>query len=238
MHSAASNSPSVHRVVERQLRNWEIQREQDPTPKAKLPLKVHPYVAISREAGSGAMEIAQLLSTRLGWPLFDKEILEHMSADDAVRKRMYRLMDERDEKWLDDILRPLTLGALALRNDYFRRLRAAVGTIAAHESAIVLGRGAGLLLPPDAGLHVRFVAPRDVRAARLARRHGLDVTEAARLADQTDKGRLHFLEAHFGPEPHRAERFDLTINTARLDSNQAVEVIVAALKTKFPSLAI
>jgi hypothetical protein len=238
MHAAASNSPSVQRVVERQLRNWEIQREQSPSPRAKAPLKVHPYVAISREAGSGAMEVARLLSTRLRWPLFDKEILEHMGADDAVRKRMYHLMDERGEDWLDDILRPLTLGPRALRNDYFRRLRASVGTITAQESAIFVGRGAGLLLQPDAGLHVRFVAPREARAARLAQRHGIDATEASKFADQTDRDRLHFLESHFGPDPHRPERFDLTINTARLNVNQAVEVIHGALKAKFPSLAI
>ncbi|MCP5110323.1 MAG: cytidylate kinase-like family protein, partial [bacterium] len=64
------------RLVERQMRNWELARAQrvevPAVPGAK---EVEHYVAISRTVGSGGSEVAVLLGERLGWPVFDKEIL-------------------------------------------------------------------------------------------------------------------------------------------------------------------
>jgi len=231
MDSGITQNIGSRRVLERRLRNWEIQRDQQPARPADA-VKVHPYVALSRDAGSGAGEIAALLSAGLGWDVYDKKLLEHMAADDNVRRRVYGLMDEREENFLADILRPIALGRDALRNDYFRRLRMAVATIVSRTSAIFLGRGAVLLLPPDAGLRVRIIAPRDVRIANFARRNNLDPAAAAAQVARIDQERKRFLESHFGPDADAPDRYDLTINTAGLSAADAAEIIAVALKRK------
>lgn len=237
MDPARSRHAGAQRVVERRLRQWEIQRRQAPARRTGAAVKVQPYVALSRTVGSGAGEIAELLSRRLGWEVSDKEVLEHMAADDNVRRRIYTLMDERKENWLDDILRPITLGPGSLRNDYFRRLRAAIAAIGAQAPAIFVGRGAGLLLPPEAGLRVRLAAPRDFRIANYARRYQMDVEQAAARVDRIDRERSQFLESYCGVHPDAAESYDLAINTASFAASDAVEIIIAALKSKIPAVA-
>lgn len=237
MDPAKSRDAGAQRVVERRLRQWEIQRRQAPTRRTGAAAKVQPYVALSRTVGSGAGEIAKLLSQRLGWDVSDKELLEHMAADDNVRRRIYALIDERKENWLDDILRPITLGPGSLRNDYFRRLRTAIAAIAAQAPAIFVGRGAGLLLPPEAGLRVRLAAPRDIRIANYAQRYQMEVAEAATRVDRIDRERSQFLESHCGVHPDAAESYDLAINTASFTPPDAADIIIAALKRKIPSAA-
>jgi cytidylate kinase len=231
MDSGITQNTGSRRVLERRLRTWEIQRDQQPA-RPGQPVKVYPYVSLSRDAGSGADEIAALLSTRLGWDVYDKRLLEHMASDDGVRRRVYGLMDEREENFLADILRPIALGRDALRNDYFRRLRMAVATIVSRTSAIFLGRGTVLLLPPDAGLRVRIIAPRDVRVAHYARHHNVDPAAAAAQVGRIDQERKRFLESHFGPDADAPERYDLTINTACLSAADAAEIIAVALRCK------
>jgi cytidylate kinase len=232
MSPSRSHTPAIQRVIERRLRNWEIQKGQKPGASPIQTPSVYPYIALSREAQSGAGRIARLLADRLHWPLFDKEILDHMAADDGVRHRMYSLMDENKQDWLDEILRPLALGAETLRNDYFRRLRAAVGTIAAHESTVFLGRGAGYLLPPERGLHVRLVASRRVRAARLARQADLSESAAAEKLDRVDQERSRFLAAHFMADPCQPARFDLVLNTDQFSDEAVADLIASALSLK------
>ena len=235
MDPAKSRHAGAQRIVERRLRQWEIQRRQAPAPRPDAAARVRPYVALSRTVGSGAAEIAELLSRQLGWEVSDKEVLEHMAADDNVRRRIYALMDERKGNWLDDILRPITLGPGSLRNDYFRRLRAAIAAIAAQAPAIFVGRGAGLLLPPEAGLRVRLAAPRDVRIAAYARRYQLDPAVAATRVDEIDRERSEFLESYCGVHPDAAESYDLAINTASFAASDTAEIIITALKRKIPS---
>ncbi|RMF79739.1 MAG: hypothetical protein D6744_08860, partial [Planctomycetota bacterium] len=96
-------SIEIDRLIEKQIRNWEIaraQRRQTPT-EDDSGQAVAPFVTISRMVGSGGTEIARRLGERLGWPVFDKDLLQKMAGDDRVRVRIYEAMDERDVGWID-----------------------------------------------------------------------------------------------------------------------------------------
>ncbi len=219
-------------MTERRLRQWEILSGQEPASDQPQAVSVQPYVAISRTVGSGGRAVADLLSQRLGWDVYDKEIVDHMAADDGVRRRLYHLMDERRDNWLDAILRPITLGPGALRNDYFRRLRLAIATIASQTNAIFLGRGAGRLLPSEGGIYVRLVADRERRIAAYAARQNLDPQKAAIEVDRIDGERGQFLTEHFGCVQEEAESYDLVLNMTGFSPAQAVDLIVTALQQR------
>ncbi len=236
MDPAISHHAGVQRVVERRLRQWELQGRPRSTAAEHKTVQTYPYVALSRSVGSGATEVADMLHNRLGWDVYDKQILEHMAADDAVRRRLYALMDERHQNWLDEILRPITIGRDASRNDYLRRLRAAIAGTTAQTPGVFLGRGAVYLLPPERGLRVRLVAARTRRIAYYGALHGLDAVKAAAEVDRIEAERTHFLAVHFVADPVAPERFDLTINTDELTSAAIVEVILTALTQKVPGI--
>jgi hypothetical protein len=86
----AGQHPDLGKLVERQMRNWELSRAQRPVPQpAAPPRQVEDFVTISRLVEAGGQEVAHELGQRLGWPVFDREILQAMAHDDAVRARLY-----------------------------------------------------------------------------------------------------------------------------------------------------
>ena len=91
-----TNIRSVASAVERQMRNWEIARQQQHETPAEKDTEVQPFLCVSRSVGSGGEDVAARLAELTQWPLFDREVLLFMAEDDGVRKRLYETMDERD----------------------------------------------------------------------------------------------------------------------------------------------
>ncbi|MEW6251294.1 MAG: cytidylate kinase family protein, partial [Planctomycetota bacterium] len=155
--------PEIAKLVEKQMRNWELSRAQ----RAAGPggqggtgtaQRVAPFVAISRSVEAGGSEVARELGEALGWPVFDREILQAMAGDNEVRARLYENMDERDKSWIEDALKWLLRGRVP-PEDYYYRVTEAVLAIQRQGPAVFLGRGADLILPKELGLRVRLDAP-------------------------------------------------------------------------------
>ena len=225
--SATSLAPEMERLVERQLRNWELARSQRVEPPFKKN-SVQEFVAISRQAGSMGCEVARQLAEKLGWPLFDKEILHAMAGEDALRQRLYESMDERDVGWLEQLLTPLAKGGFAM-HDYFPVLTRTVLMLARGSTAVFLGRAADLILPRDHGLRIRIVASIENRVKRLAKQLNISEESARHEAHKIDRERSDFVRHHYHIEIDDPARCDLTINTDRVPAEDAVELILSLL---------
>ena len=184
-----------------------------------------PFVAISREAGSGGAEIGRMLAERLGWGLYDRELVEEVAERLHVAPRFLELLDEARTDWFRDALLELVDKRLVHQDTYVRRLGRLMLLAAWEGEAVFVGRGAHLLLPPDNGLLVRVVAPRAFRMARIAERDGLEIEAAARRMDDLDEARATYLKRNFRRAGETG--FDLVIDSARLGVEGAVDVILA-----------
>ena len=149
-----SESIGIDRMVERQLRNWELARQKQSVTPRQPGQQVAEFIAISRAVGLPGNEICSLLNLRLGWPVFDREILQAMSGENAWRQELYESMDERDLSWMEEFVRAMSVGYGA-RDDYFNQLTETILTLARKSHAIFLGRAADLVLPRGIGLRVR-----------------------------------------------------------------------------------
>ena len=67
---------AIARLVERQMRNWEISRQQHLAEEPPQEDTVQDFICISRMVGISERGIAEALGERLEWPVFGKEILE------------------------------------------------------------------------------------------------------------------------------------------------------------------
>jgi len=220
------------RLVEKQMRNWELARAQLTKPQPDVPPpSVADFVAISRSVASGGSQVATLLGERLRWPVFDREILQAMAGDDRVRARLYEHLDERDQSWLEQALRWVIGGELP-KDDYLYRLTETVLALARQGHAVFLGRGADLILPPEHGLRVRITASAARRAAELARRRGITVPLAMAELERIDRERAEFRRRHFGKSANDPACYDLTISLDRFTVQEAVELIVTVLKRR------
>lgn len=227
--SDATRNPAIARLIEKQMRNWEIARQQRPGGLEGETREVHDFIAISRAVGAGGKELATKLGLELKWPAFDKEILDAMAGDDALRRHVYDSMDERDMTWCEETLKALLQPGFS-RNDYFHRLTETVLSLARQGSGVFLGRGVHLILPRNRGFRVRLVAPVEHRVVNLAKSLGLSTEEARAEMSRIEEDRTTFLVNHFRVPTDDATLHDLTINMERFTLDQVVALILATRK--------
>lgn len=93
--------------------------------------------------------------------------------------------------------------------------------------AVIVGRASQVILAkhPQA-CHVKVVAPRDVRCQRMGECEGMEVEGARRLVDQHDQWRKDYLRSTHGADWDDPLLYHLTINTGRVDWEDAVGIIV------------
>lgn len=226
---AVSRNPTLERMVEQQMRNWELARFQRSDPSAQAPEQGSHFVTITNNVGGGGGDIANLVGEQLNWPVFDRQILKAMADDDDVRTRLYQLMDERRLGFFEETFRSLTDGEFR-RNNYFRHLTKTFLCLNSQGPAVFVGRAADLILPRSMGLRVKVVSSLDHRIQSFATRTGLSTGEAAKEVDRIDRERAGFIRKHFNVDVNEPTRFDLLINVERFSAKQAAELILSALK--------
>lgn len=223
-----TESPDFAKIVERQMRNWELSLHKEPEQPRRIGRAVQDFVTLSRCVGLPGEDVAARLSERLGWPFFDREILHYMAGNDEYRQRLYEYMDERDLSWLENLLRSATFTETP-SDDYFHRLRSTIFSLARKSRAIFLGRAADLILPANAGLRVRLQASRAYCVNVYGRQHGVSEKVAAEQIDKIDHDCAKFIRNHFHVEPESPLRHDIVLNMERLSIAQATDIILAAI---------
>ncbi|MCG8409070.1 MAG: cytidylate kinase-like family protein [Phycisphaerales bacterium] len=233
MSAKLSTNRELGHLIEKQMRNWEIARSQRTEHSARpARQEVEHFISISRAVGLPGNEIASLLHDRLGWPVFDREILHTMAGDDTYRERIYGELDEHDEGWLQEFTRSLTQGRFISREEYFRSLMETVVALARQGHVIFLGRATDMILPKDIGLRVRLTASRDYCVHRFAEQNHLHYEAAVRQIEEIEHERARFLRSHFHVEASEQTRHDLIINFERFNREQTADMIMSALKIR------
>jgi cytidylate kinase len=187
-------------------------------------------VTLTREAGTLATDVAQEVGKRLGWPVYDRQLLEHIASEKGLRLSILERVDEKPQSWLQKVIDD-ALGVPSISDvTYARFLVETVLSLSRLGHCILVGRGGGHLLPHERTLRVRLVAPREHRIAVMARRLGLSHDEAARHVDTTDRDRTTFVKTHFFRDPNDVHQYDLLLNTARWSAAECAELIVEAVR--------
>jgi len=224
-------SGGLDKIVERQIRNWEIARAQKHAAEAKGSGEVEDFVTIANICGAGGSEVARLLAEKLGWPLFDRQILTAMAGDDQVRAKVYQTMDERDLGWVESTFRSF-MRLEFQKGDYFYRLSETVLCLASRGHGVFVGRSADLILPKTKGLRVKVVASLDFCAQNFAGQNNCSLDQARLDIDRIENERRDFVRNHFHIDGHDPARFDTIVNVERFTSDQAADMIVNAMKVR------
>ncbi|GJQ27198.1 MAG: cytidylate kinase [Phycisphaerae bacterium] len=228
----STSQSAAWKLAERQMRNWELSRQQKPPSAADAQQpEVQTFVAISRQVGAGGHEIAERVGELLGWPVFDRQILDLMAGEDEMRRRLYQALDERDVNWLEEMVRMMGPEG-PTRMDYFHRLVEVVLALARKSHGIFLGRAADLILPSALGLRVRIIAPLAWRLERFAQSNQISENEAKSRITELESERAALIRRHFHVSPDDSERYDLVLNRERWTVDGLAQLIVAAARVK------
>lgn len=191
-------------------------------------------VAVSREAGARGGAVARKVGELLGWQVYDQELLDYLLLDEAGRARLVADLPAAARGWADahfDELR--RAGRVGPEADTDRLVRLLLA-VAAGGDAVLVGRGAGHLLPVETTLHVRVVASLDERVSYAAQHLRLPRDEAAAEVRSRDDRRALFLARAVGRDPADLTAYDLVVNTSRLGVEGAAQVVAAAVRAKHP----
>jgi cytidylate kinase len=191
-------------------------------------------IALDRQSGVGGTAIAREVGDRLGWPVYDHELVERIANEMHLRKRLLESVDEKRLHWLNELVAAFKQEPHVTESAYVRHLVQTVLSLGTHGACIIVGRGSAQVLPSETTLRVRLVAPRPERVKNLALELGLDRDAAGRRLDEMDHQRESFIREHFSKTPHDPENYDLLLNAARFSRTECAELIIEALHRREP----
>jgi AraC-like DNA-binding protein len=225
---------AISAVAEREMRRWahDLERQQHAVtaqPKRVEEL-VHPFIAISREAGVDAADLAAAVSKKCGWKVFDRELLDYLAEHDHLSRLALEFVDERTVSWFHEMFGKWLEKHLVSQAEYVSRLGKLVLLSAQHESSIFIGRGAQFMLPRERGIVVRLIAPEKERLARLAKRSGKSARETKRMLSELDTSRAQFVQRYFHHDIADPYLYDLVINLGYIPREEAAEIIASRAK--------
>lgn len=193
-------------------------------------------IAISREAGARGASIGVRVGAKLQWQVYSQDLLEFLSQDESFPKQMLEQVSPEASQWADEELRRLSQSESVVGNPSVLALARTVLALGAQGEFVLLGRGAGYLLPRHATLHVRLVAPLEDRIAYMAQHLRLTEDEAREQVRKRDHRRAEFIFHHFHLKPSDVHAYDLVLNTSLLGEELCCDLIVQAAKAKLKTL--
>lgn len=202
-------------------------------------------ITISRQYGAGGAEVARRVAAALGWRLVDNEFVERVARQAGLAPEEVAAREERAPGFIERLAWALasasaefaapsegTIGDLE-EPQLVRITENVMAELAREGDAVLVGRGAAAVLARATGaLHVKVVAPRAARVARVQARSGLPEGEARRLVETTDAQRARYHREYYAREWADPSLYHLTVNTALLGLEGATATICAALRAR------
>jgi hypothetical protein len=194
-------------------------------------------IVISRESGSRGRSIAERAAELLGWGYLDQESLEYLTqGPPAGAHGRSPTLEPAVANWVAGRLEELNKDGTLLRSPPVTSLVRHILETAAQSHSVILARGAGRVLPGDARLHVKIIAPLEDRIAFIAQVNRLSLADAKQFVLEKDRSREEFLAAKLRVEPSDLAEYDIVINTAQLGVEASARLIAVAAREKIEFL--
>jgi len=195
-----------------------------------------PVVTLFESYGSGARLIGPRVADALGVPFheqaFSSEQLERnaqLREKEGVLARVFSAMGSSSFGGVD-------VGDVSsAQRDSYELVMHNTATVQqwARIGGVIVGRnGAFILADWPTALHVKLDGPVTQRIARAAHEAGISLDRAARRQKNEDKIRADMSIELYGWDPRDPTRYDLVVNTGRMDLDACVDIIAQAWRAK------
>lgn len=197
-------------------------------------------VTISRQAGSGALAVAEKLAHYLQghtsedarpWMVYDSNLIDKMLADHGLRACLSRILKEDRVSQLEGFMAD-ALGVHPPSSTLLQHVTETLRKLAGEGNVILIGRGGNMItakLPHV--LHVRLVAPLEKRIEHCAEALHMTRDQAARFCPAEDHARQRYFKKYFNADIDNPLLYHMIINTGQVSYDDAARIIGdAALK--------
>jgi len=210
------------RLVEEQLAKWRRKGLEKP----------RPCITVSRQAGAGGSEVARILAKDLKMDLIGGQIISRVAESANMSEKVVRALDEKHVSTLENWIESLFNARHLWPDVYLKHLTKVIGTIGEFGNAIIVGRGAQFILPPERTFRVRFIAPLEKRIQRVMEIGKCSRSDAEGYIAKTEGNRAAFVKKYFNEDIADPAHYDLVVNTASLTLEEAAEMVKKAFKAK------
>jgi len=176
-------------------------------------------ITISRQLGSLGTEVAQNVAHELSYQYVDKEKIGKALADFGLPQIAIDKLDEKKPPFWD--------AWVIERKRFSHYIRMVVYDFAQKNNVVIVGRGGQVFLRDLPGvLHVRIIAPFEVRMRRIMEQEAIDEKEAARVLRRNDRDSAGFIRAFFDEDWDDPGLYDLLLNTQKISAGTTSKLIV------------
>ena len=191
-------------------------------------------VTISRQAGCGALAIAEKLAHYLQthpagnaspWVVFDRNLMDKVLEDHNLPACLAKFLPEDRISELEDIMADV-FGVHPPSTTVIHQTAETILKLAEAGNVILIGRGANIItarLPHV--LHVRLVAPLDDRVEHAHEAYGMTRPEARKFCLREDRARQRYLKKYFGADIENPLLYHMIINTGLMSYDGAARII-------------
>ncbi len=179
-------------------------------------------VTISRQMGSLGCDVASAVAERLDFRLAWREVINQAAMRAGAPEAALAVIDE--------------LGLLGIapsmktNHAYMDAVAQVMGELVKAGGAVIVGRaGQVILRGRDDVLHVRIIAPIELRVERVAVQCDISHQAARAQVEASDRYRRNYLKRFYQTRWDDPLLYDLVINTGMLSTEQAAKSICAAV---------
>lgn len=222
-------SRKAAQIIEEQILDW---KHRHSITSSRAPKKhVYPVITISREFGAGGAVFAAHLARKIGYKVWDKDLLQAITKEVGTGLKMVESVDERRRQTLEDTVTGF-FHNLPTNVSYLRSLIRVISTIEEFGNSIIVGRGANYICKNPKALHLRIVSPLKFRIEDYARRENIPITEAKNLIEEKDGERREFINLNFHKDMNEASDYDLVINAKSFNMDVMAGLVIDAYEKK------
>jgi cytidylate kinase len=175
-------------------------------------------ITISRQLGSLGCEVANAVATQLGYRLVWRELINEAALRAGAPDVALATIDELGLLGIS----PSPAGHRA----YIDAVHMVMEELASAGKVVIVGRAGQMILRnrPNV-LHVKVVAPIDIRVERIAQKQEITKDAARAQVEASDAHRRKYLKRFYRVDWSDSTLYDLTINTAKITSDTAADMI-------------
>jgi len=181
-------------------------------------------ITISRQMGSLGRSVAEETARRLNYRLVWRDLINQAARRAGVPEVALATIDE--------------LGILGLKpsradqHAYHQAVRQVMQELSAEGDVVIVGRAGQVILQGVPGfLHVRVIAPKEVRVGRTMLDKGIPHEMALAMIEKSDAYRLQYLQQNYHANLNDPGLYDLMINSHRYSVEAAADLICIGLKS-------
>ena len=183
-----------------------------------------PVITISRQPYSGGDEVAQKVSQSLGWELITRDKLLGGFLPDIVFTHDINMLKASARYYLNQFGKNMT---------YLEYIKKTMLEYIRANSAVFAGFGSQMIFAGTGGaVHVRIVAPKDIRIKKVIENYDLSEEEAEKILTTADKKQRRFITTLFGEDITDPLHYNLTINMGCTAADEAVSCILSLLEER------